>query len=82
MSTDTMITNPAARAHSMAMNRYLEAQRKTASAETAKPISKGLMGMARRQPEEQKKTQEPLDRAQEMFNQMRDQRRSLQNGGT
>tara|TARA_R110002073_G_scaffold199205_2_gene358288 strand:+ start:261 stop:383 length:123 start_codon:yes stop_codon:yes gene_type:complete len=40
------------------------------------------MGMARRQPEEQKKTQEPLDRAQEMFNQMRDQRRSLKNGRT
>jgi hypothetical protein len=40
------------------------------------------MGMSRTQPEEKKKTKQPMERAQEMFNQVRDQRKKLQNGRT
>ena len=43
-------------------------------------IPKGIMGMSRKQPEEQKKSMNPLDSAQAMFNQIRDQRKKMSNG--
>lgn len=46
--------------------------------ENVKP--KGIMGMSRKQPEEQKKSMNPLDSAQAMFNQIRDQRKKMSNG--
>jgi hypothetical protein len=73
MNETTDITNPAKRLYANAMKRRIEAS----SAVHASPVSKGLMGMSRRQPEEQKKTTEPIDIAQEMFNTVRDQRKKL-----
>jgi len=73
-----MLTNPAGTAYAKYMNNRIEARKKTASDTTAKPVSTGLMGMARRQPVEQEST----NRAQEMFNEIRDQRKILQNGRT
>ena len=73
-----MLTNPAGTAYAKYMNNRIEARKKTASDTTAKPVSTGLMGMARRQPVEQEST----NRAQEMFNEIRDQRKILQNGKT
>lgn len=76
-----MQTNPAGTAYAKYMNNRIEAQKKTASDTTTKPVNKGLMGMARRQPVEQE-TSETTNRAQELFNQIRDQRKILQNGRT
>jgi len=76
-----MLTNPAGTAYATYMNNRIEARKKTASNTTAKPVSKGLMGMARKQPVEQE-TLETTNRAQEMFNQVRDQRKILNNGRT
>ena len=76
MNETTDITNPAKRLYANAMKRRIEAS----SAVPASPVSKGLMGMSRRQPEEQKKTTEPIDIAQEMFNTVRDQRKKLYDG--
>jgi len=73
-----MQTNPAKTAYVKYMGNRIEAQKKTASDTTTKPVSTGLMGMARRQPVEQEST----NRAQEMFNEIRDQRKILQNGRT
>ena len=66
MNETTDITNPAKRLYANAMKRRIEAS----SAVPASPVSKGLMGMSRRQPEEQKKTTEPIDI-------VRDQRKKL-----
>ena len=77
-----MLTNPAGTAYAKYMNNRIKARKKTASNTTAKPVSTGLMGMARKQPVEQKKTSEDTNRAQEMFNQIRDQRKILNNGRT
>ena len=76
MNETTDITNPAKRLYANAM------KRRTASSSVIpkSPISKGLMGMARRQPEEQKKSVEPIDIAQEMFNKVRDERKKLSDG--
>lgn len=76
MNETTDITNPAKRLYANAMKRRLEAS----SAVPASPVSKGLMGTARRQPEEQKKSVEPIDIAQEMFNKVRDERKKLYDG--
>ena len=76
-----MITNPAGTAYAKYMNNRIEARKKTVSDTTAKPVSTGLMGMARKQPVEQE-TLETTNRAQEMFNQVRDQRKILNNGRT
>jgi len=76
-----MQTNPARTAYAKYMGNRIEAQKKTASDTTTKPVSTGLMGMARRQPVE-KETSEGTNRAQELFNKIRDQRKSLQNERT
>ena len=76
MNETTDITNPAKRLYANAMNRRINAS----SVIPKSPITKGLMGMSRRQPEEQKKTKEPIDIAQEMFNTVRDQRKKLYDG--
>jgi hypothetical protein len=72
-----METNPAKRAYIKYMNTRISNANKP-----AEPVSKGIMGMSRTQPEEKKKTKQPMERAQEMFNQVRDQRKKLQNGRT
>tara|TARA_R110002167_G_scaffold95217_1_gene253726 strand:- start:5578 stop:5799 length:222 start_codon:yes stop_codon:yes gene_type:complete len=46
--------------------------------ENVKP--KGIMGMMRKQPEQPKKSTNPTDRAQAMFNEIRDQRKKMSNG--
>lgn len=76
MNETTDITNPAKRLYANAMNRRINV-----SSDIPKlPISKGLMGVARRQPEEQKKSVKPIDIAQEMFNKVRDERKKLYDG--
>jgi len=70
-----MITNPAKMTYAKYMDDRIKKSKKV-----IEPVSKGLMGMSRKQPEQQKKTPEPMERAQEMFNQIRDQRKKLQNG--
>jgi len=76
-----MLTTPAGTAYAKYMNNRIEARKKTASDTTAKPVSTGLMGMARRQPVEQEAS-ESTNRAQVMFNEIRDQRKILNNGRT
>tara|TARA_R100001369_G_scaffold37678_3_gene63092 strand:- start:1478 stop:1708 length:231 start_codon:yes stop_codon:yes gene_type:complete len=76
-----MQTNPAKTAYVKYMGNRIEAQKKTASDTTTKPVSTGLMGMARRQPVEQEAS-ESTNRAQVMFNEIRDQRKILNNGRT
>tara|TARA_R110000751_G_scaffold106639_1_gene202771 strand:- start:389 stop:610 length:222 start_codon:yes stop_codon:yes gene_type:complete len=71
-----MLTNPAGTAYAKYMSNRITTSNKPL--EDIKP--KGLMGMMRKQPKQPKKTLEPAERAQEMFNQVRDQRKKLQNG--
>ena len=70
-----METNPAKRVYINYINNRISSANKP-----AEPKPRGIMGMSRTQPEQQKKPQQPMERAQEMFNQIRDQRKKMSNG--
>ena len=68
-----MQTNPAGTA-------YAKYMKNRTAIKPVEPVSTGLMGMMRKKPEQKKKTLEPAERAQKMFNQVRDQRKKLYDG--
>ncbi len=68
-----METNPAGKA-------YIKYMKNRTTIKPVEPVSSGLMGMMRKKPEQKKKALEPAERAQEMFNQIRDQRKKLYDG--
>tara|TARA_R110000782_G_scaffold106628_1_gene194930 strand:- start:474 stop:686 length:213 start_codon:yes stop_codon:yes gene_type:complete len=68
-----MQTNPAGTA-------YAKYMKNRTAIKPVEPVSTGLMGMMRKKPEQKNKTLEPAERAQEMFNQVRDQRKKLYDG--